>query len=72
MREFARTLYQRDPLLATVGWANFAVLAAMQAIVRTVYATAPHKFRPDEMARRAFEIAAAMEQERQRRVHQGA
>ena len=42
------------------------------AIVRTVYATEPHKIRPDEIARRAFEIAAAMERERQRRVHQGA
>ena len=41
----------------------------MQAIVRTVYATEPHKTRPDEIARRAFEIAAAMERERQRRVH---
>ena len=46
-------------------------LAAMQAIVRTVYATMPYKMRPDEIARRAFEIAAAMEQERQRRAHGG-
>ena len=46
-------------------------LAAMRELVRIAYATEPYRMRPDEIARRAFEIAAAMEQERQRRAHGG-